>query len=170
MARKRSKLARYNPASVKALRAEMSKCPNQVYAQMVAEGNMSDGDMLDFALSLADSYFNGSLLEAARQATVKLIAETKQQSDDKAVLMIDRAILKTLGAFGLTATIAEDGLITPKLARSKDDPEVQIDSVQRLVDTGLSVKEAVASIRELPAPGELPDRIEAQVSQPELVH
>ena len=170
MKRKRSKMTRYNPDHVQAVRSEIAKCPNKEFAKMVDVDSMSDGDMLDFALHMTFSYFNGSLLETARQATVNLIAETKQQSEDKAVLMIDRAILKTLGAFGLTATISEDGLITPQLARSKDDPKVQIESVQRLVDTGLSVAESVASIRELPAPGELPDRIEAQVSQPEVTH
>ena len=67
MARKRSKLARYNPARVKALRDEMLKCPNPVYAEMVAPGNMSDGDMMDFAVSLAGSYFSGILLESFKE-------------------------------------------------------------------------------------------------------
>ena len=168
--RKREKMGRYDPKLMEKLRAEIAAHPNPMFGRMIAEGRMSDSDVLDFSLNVATAYFDGQLLETARQATVNLIAETKQQSDDKAVLMIERAILKTLGAFGLTATISEDGLITPKLARSKDDPKVQIEAVQRLVDTGMSVAESVASIRELPAPGELPDRIEAQVSKPEVTH
>ena len=120
---------------------------------------MSDSDVLDFSLNVASAYFSGDLLEPVAAAAGRELER-----------YITRAILTTLGAFGLTATVSEDGLFTPKLARSPDNPEVQLDSVQRLVDTGLSVKEAVASIRELPAPGELPDRIEAQVSQPEIVH
>ena len=159
MTRKRSKMTRYNPARVKALRAEIAKCPNPEFAKMVDVDSMSDGDMLDFALHMTFSYFSGELLKPVHIAAHRGLER-----------YVTRAILTTLGAFGLTATVSEDGLFTPKLARSPDNPEVQLDSVQRLVDTGLSVKEAVASIRELPAPGEMPDRIEAQVSQPEVVH
>ena len=62
MKRKRSKVGRYDPKLVKELRVEMAKCPNPVYGQMVAEGNMNDADMMDFALSLSCSYFSGVLL------------------------------------------------------------------------------------------------------------
>ena len=157
--RKRREDGRYDPKLMEKLRAEISAHPNPMFGRMIAEGRMSDSDVLDFSLNVASAYFSGDLLEPVAAAAGRELER-----------YITRAILTTLGAFGLTATVSEDGLFTPKLARSPDNPEVQLDSVQRLVDTGLSVKEAVASIRELPAPGELPDRIEAQVSQPEIVH
>ena len=52
-------MTRYNKDHVSALREEMKKCPNPIYAQMVDKGQMTDSDMLDFSLSLAGSYFNG---------------------------------------------------------------------------------------------------------------
>ena len=166
----RSGMTRFNPKHVKALRAAISKCPNPVFRKMVEKDQMNDADILEFALRLSHSYFTGELLELAQQAQAELLKKAEEQSDKKEGRMVRRAILQTLGLFGLTATF-EDGFITPKLARSPDDPEVQLDSVQRLVDTGLSVKAAVSSLRQLPAPGEIPSiRDDDPISQHELVH
>ena len=61
MARLRTKLARYNPDHVKTLRDQMLECPDPIYRLMFAKSKMSDGDTMDFALSLAIAYFSGTL-------------------------------------------------------------------------------------------------------------
>ena len=155
MARKRSKLARYNPASVKTLRAQMLKCPNPIYGQMVKEGQMSDGDMLDFALSLANSYFDGQLLESFK-ATAKHNMEMQTR----------RAVLVTAAFFGATAAFDKDGM---NIIRIGDDPDTITFAVQQLVDVGFSVAEAMRQLQPPPpAPCEMESDIRAEL--PELVH
>ena len=144
--RKRSKVARYDPKLVKALRAEMSKCPNPVYAQMVAEGNMNDGDMMDFALSLAGSYFSGILLESFK--------ETEKANLD---LQRRRAVLVTAAFFGATAAFDKDGM---NLIRIGDDPDTITFAVQQLVNTGFTVAEAM---RQLQPPPPAPCKMESDI-------
>ena len=67
----------------------MAKCPNPIYAQMVDKGQMTDSDMIDFALSLAGSYFSGILLESFKAtANANLDLQTR------------RAVLVTAALFG----------------------------------------------------------------------
>ena len=144
MARKRirTKLARYNPVNVKTLRAQMLKCPNPIYGQMVSEGQMSDGDMMDFALSLANSYFSGQLLESFK-ATALAHRE----------LQTRRAVLVTAAIFGATATFDEEGGMSLKAIFPKNGPDLITFAVQQLVDTGMSVADAMQRI-EKPAPAQ----------------
>ena len=89
MTQKRAGMTRFNKNHVQALRDEMSKAPNQVYRQMVAKGQMTDSDMIDFSLCLANSYFNGTLLQVFKEtATANLEAQTR------------RAVLVTAAFFG----------------------------------------------------------------------
>ena len=154
MARKRSKLARYNPATVKALRAQMLKCPNPIYGQMVTEGKMSDGDMVDFALSLANSYFDGQLL-ASFKATAKANME----------LQTRRAVLVTAALFGATAAFDEDGMIIMLL---RDDPGLRTFAIQQLVDTGMTVKQAIQELKQ-PAPAQCHMESNIHTQLPEIV-
>ena len=155
MARKRSKLARYNPATVKALRDEMLKCRNPIYGQMVKEGQMSDGDMLDFALSLANSYFDGQLLESFKE-TAKSNMEMQRR----------RAVLVTAAFFGATAAFDKDGM---NLIRIGDDPDTITFAVQQLVNAGFTVAEAMRQLQPPPpAPCEMESDIRAEL--PEIVH
>ena len=152
---KRSKSTRYNPASVKALRTEMAKGPNPAYRQMVAEGNMSDGDMVDFALSLANSYFDGQLLESFK-ATAKHNMEMQTR----------RAVLVTAALFGATAAFDKDGM---NIIRIGEDTDAITFAVQQLVDVGFSVAEAMRQLEPPPpAPCEMESDIRAEL--PELVH
>ena len=136
MARNRSKLARYNPATVKALRAEMSKCPNPGYAEMVSKNNMSDADLLDFAVALANSYFAGQLL--------RIFEDTAKANME---LQTRRTLLITAALFGMTAIFDKDGGAVLKSAWSKENPDTQTAAVQALVDVGLTVKQAMASFK-----------------------
>ena len=155
MARKRSKLARYNPASVKALRAQMLKCPNPIYGQMVKEGQMSDGDMMDFALSLANSYFDGQLLESFK-ATAKHNMEMQTR----------RAVLVTAAFFGATAAFDKDGM---NIIRIGEDPDAITFAVQQLVNAGFTVKEAMRQL-EPPPPAQCQMKSDIRAQLPELVH
>ena len=85
-------MTRFNRGHVQALRDEMAKCPNQVYGQMVAKGQMTDSDMIDFALCLANSYFDGTLLQVFKEtATANLDLQRR------------RSVLSTAALFGATA-------------------------------------------------------------------
>ena len=136
MKRKRSKVGRYDPKLVKALRAEMSKCQNPVYAQLVEEGNMNDADMMDFALSLSCSYFSGVLL--------RIFEDT---ANANMALQTRRTLLITAALFGMTAIFDKDGGAVLKSAWSKENPDTQTAAVQALVDVGLTVKQAMASFK-----------------------
>lgn len=67
MRHKRLGMTRFNKDHVQALREAMAKCPDTIYTLMVDKGAMTDADMIDFALCLANSYFNGSLLKAGQR-------------------------------------------------------------------------------------------------------
>ena len=156
MVRKRSKLTRYNPDNVKALRAQMLKCPNPIYGQMVTEGQMSDGDMMDFALSLANSYFGGELL-----ASFKTTAKANME------LQTRRAVLVTAALFGATAAFDKDGMNIMSIFPD-EGPDLLNHAVQQLVDVGMSVAEAM-QVLQPPAP--IQCQIESDVSTqlPEIV-
>ena len=157
MARKRSKLARYNPANVKALRAQMLECPNTLYAQMVTEGQMSDGDMLDFAVRLANSYFSGQLLQVFKEtAAVNMDLQRR------------RSVLVTAAIFGATAVFdSKDGGM--QIKSIGNDPDMITFAVQQLVDVGMSVADAM---RKLEPPPPAPCKMESDIraESPELVH
>ena len=155
MARKRSKLARYNPASVKTLRDEMLKCPNPIYGQMVKEGQMSDGDMLDFALSLANSYFDGQLLESFK-ATAKHNMEMQTR----------RAVLISAAIFGATVEFTDDEM---KFRRIGNDPDLITFAVQQLVNVGFSVAESMRQL-EPPPPAQCEMESDIRAQLPEIVH
>ena len=152
---KRSKMVRYSPARVKALRDEMLKCANPVYAQMVAPGNMSDGDLVDFAVSLAGSYFSGHLLQVFKEtATANLDLQRR------------RGVLVTAAFFGATAAFDKDGM---NLIRIGDDPDTITFAVQQLVNVGFTVAEAMRQLTPPPpAPCQMESDIRAEL--PELVN
>ena len=148
-------MTRYNKDRVAALREEMAKCPNPVYAQMVDKGVMTDSDMLDFALSLAGSYFSGVLLESFK-ATAKHNMEMQTR----------RAVLISAAIFGATVEFTDDEM---KFRRIGNDPDLITFAVQQLVDVGFSVKEAMRQLQPPPpAPCQMESDIRAEL--PELVH
>ena len=158
MTRKRSKMTRYNPARVKALRAEIAKCPNKMFVKMIEKGQMTDGDMLDFAVTLSCSYFSGELLAPVKEAALKNMD-----------LILRRTLLVTAALFGMTATFDKDGGAILKPAWSDDDPDRQTSAVQALVDTGMGVKEAMAAFKTgPPKQGHMKENIKTQL--PEVVH
>ena len=148
MKRKRSKVGRYDPKLMKALRAEMTKHPNPVFGKMLREDGLGDGDVMDFAFRLACAYFSGELLEPCRQAALAELERLTRQT-----------LLKTAALFGMTAIFDKDGGAVLKSAWSDDDPDVQTAAVQALVDTGMSVKKAMASFKTGP-------QKEAQTTEP----
>ena len=134
--RKRAKVGRYDPKLMQALRAEMEKHPNPMFGRMIAEGRMSDSDVLDFSLNVASAYFSGDLLEPVAAAAGRELERLTRQT-----------LLKTAAMFGMTATFATDGGAVLKSAWPKDDPDAQIAAVQALVDTGMSVKESMGAFK-----------------------
>ena len=64
MSRRRSKQTRYNPNRANALRDDLAKHPNPMFGDMLQDTRMTDGDVIDFALTMAHSYFSGTLLES----------------------------------------------------------------------------------------------------------
>ena len=153
--RKRTAMIRYDPKLMKALRAEMSKCPNPVFGQMSKEGEMRPGDMVDFALTLAHSYFDGTLLKSC-EATQRINLQ----------MQMCRAVLVTAAFFDATATFDEDGTAFTSLQGADDD--TRLAAVQALLDVGLGLKEALASF---PGPqGHLEERVQTRIQEQELVH
>ena len=136
---KRSKMVRYNPTRAKALRDKIAKHPNPMFGQMLADGRMSDGDLLDLAVNVADAYFSGALLEPVAAAAAR-----------SADLRVRRTLLVTAAKFGCTATFTEDGSADLKSAWSDDDPATHIAAVQALVDTGMSIQEAMDEFSPVP--------------------
>ena len=132
--RKRAKVGRYDPKLMQELRAEIAKHPNPMFGRMLAEGRMSDGDVLDFSLNVAKAYFNGALLEPVAAAAGRELARLTRQT-----------LLTTAALFGMTATFEKEGRVVLKSAW--DDADTQTDAVQKLVDVGLTVKEAMASFK-----------------------
>ena len=155
MKRKREGITRYNKDRVSALRKEMAKCPNPIYAQMVDKDQMTDSDMLDFALSLAGSYFSGILLESFKE-TAKANMEMQTR----------RAVLVTAAFFGATAAFDKDGM---NLIRIGDDPDTITFAVQQLVNAGFTVAEAMRQL-EPPPPAQCQMESDIRAQLPELVH
>ena len=133
---KRSKMVRYSPTRAKELRTQIAAHPNPMFGRMLAEGRMSDGDLVDFAFNVAHAYFSGDLLEPVAAAAGRELER-----------MTRRTLLTTAACFGMTATFDADRGAVLKPAWSDEDQDRQTDAVQALVDTGLSVKEAMAAFK-----------------------
>ena len=155
--RKRSKVGRYDSKLMQALRAEMEKHPNPMFGQMLAEGGLSDGDVLDFSLNVAKAYFSGELLEPVKAAAGRELERLTR-----------RTLLVTAAKFGATATFTEDGGADLTSAWA-DDPATHIAAVQALVDTGMGIKEAMAEFSPGP-PKQTPMPEPARAQLPALVH
>ena len=138
-----------------ALREEMKKCPNPIYAQMVDKDQMTDSDMLDFAVALAGSYFSGILLESFKEtATANLDLQRR------------RAVLVTAAFFGATAAFDKDGM---NLIRIGDDPDTITFAVQQLVNVGFTVAEAMQQLTP-PPPAQCEMESDIRAELPEIVH
>ena len=155
MKRKREGITRYNKDRVSALREEMKKCPNPIYAQMVDKDQMTDSDMLDFSVALAGSYFSGILLESFK--------ETEKANMD---LQRRRAVLVTAAFFGATAAFDKDGM---NLIRIGDDPDTITFAVQQLVNVGFTVAEAMRQLTP-PPPAQCEMESDIRAELPEIVH
>ena len=155
MKQRRAGMTRFNRDHVQALRDEMSKCPNTTYATMVAKGQMTDSDMIDFALCLSNSYFSGQLLEVF-----------KETAKANLTVQMRRAVLVTAALFGCTAEFDKDGM---SIRRLGDDSDLITFAVQQLVNVGFSVAEAM---RQLEPPPPAPCKMAADINTevPELVH
>ena len=155
MKQKRAGMTRFNRDHVQALRDEMAKGPNPIYAQMVAKGQMTDSDMIDFALSLANSYFSGILLRVFEDtAKANMTLQTR------------RSVLVTAALFGATAEFDKDGM---RIMRLGDDSDLITFAVQQLVDVGMSVAEAMRHL-EPPPPAQCQMESDINTKLPELVH
>ena len=156
---KRSKMVRYSPTRAKELRDEIAKHPNPMFGRMLAEGRMSDGDLVDFAFNVAHAYFSGALLEPVAAAAGRELDR-----------LMRRTLLTTAAKFGCTATFTEDGGAFLTSAWT-DDPNTQIAAVQALVDTGMSVKEAMAEFASGPPKGvQTTEPIHTQLPESVAVH
>ena len=157
---KRSKMVRYSPTRAKEIRDEIAKHPNPMFGRMLAEGRMSDGDLVDFAFNVTHAYFSGALLEPIATAV-----------DRDLKLATRRAFLVTAALFGMTATFEKDGSVVLKDAWA-DDPDRQTAAVQALVDTGLSVKDAMTAFKTgLPRKGDAPaEPIHTRLPEAVVVH
>ena len=109
--RKRTKMARFDPKPMKALRAEMLKCPNPMFSEMVKDDRASDGDLMDFAINLAHSYFCGALLEPVEAAARHNLSVTSR-----------RAVLVTAAKFNATALFDKEGTGATLKSAWSDDP------------------------------------------------
>ena len=155
--RKREKMGRYDPKLMEKLRDEIAAHPNPMFGRMIAEGRMSDSDVLDFSLNVASAYFSGDLLEPVAKAAGRELER-----------MTRRTLLVTAALFGMTATFESDGGAVLKPAWS-DDPDTQIAAVQALVDTGMGVKQAMAAFKTgPPEKGYTSETMHTQL--PELIH
>ena len=108
---------------------------------------MSDGDLVDFALGMAHSYFTGTLLESFK-TTERFNLE----------LVSRRTLLATVSLFGKTAVFDEDGSVTIGPAWT-DDPNTHIAAVQALVDVGFSVVKAQSLLASPPPQGRMAEPI-----------
>ena len=135
---KRSKMVRYSPARAKEIRDEIAKHPNPMFGRMIAEGRMSDGDLVDFAFNVTHAYFSGDLLEPLAKA-----------ADARMNLQARRAVLVTAAFFGATAAFDKDGM---NIIRIGEDPDAITFAVQQLVNAGFTVKEAMRQLEKPPRP------------------
>ena len=155
MKQKREGMTRFNRGHVQALRDEMAKCPNTIYKQMVEKAQMTDADMIDVALCLANSYFDGTLMQMFKE-THKANMETQTR----------RAILVTAAFFGCTAEFDKGGMTIRLIG---NDPDLKTFAIQQLVNIGFSVAEAM---RQLEPPPPAPCKMESDIltKVPELVN
>ena len=151
MKRTRAGTTRYSRDRVKELRAEIAKSPNPIYAQMVDKGQMTDADMIDFAVSMSCSYFSGELLEKFKEtAAFNMDLQTR------------RAVLVTAAFFGATAEFDKDGGM--RIRRLGVDSDLATFAVQQLVNAGFSVAEALRQLEPPPpAPCEMESDIQTQL-------
>ena len=156
--RRRSKVARFDPDLMQKLRAEIAKHPNPMFGAFIKESRASDSDVMDFAMTAAYAYFSGALLEPVKESARREL-----------YLMRRRTVLVTAAKFGKTAIFDKDGCGATLTPAWTDDPATQIAAVQALVDTGLSVADAMAEFASgPPKPGHMAETIHTQL--PELVH
>ena len=129
--RKRSKLSRYDPKLMQELRDLIAKAPNPMFGQMLKADRTSDADLMDFALNVSCSYFSGELLKAVKAAA------------ERALELLQRnTVLVVAANFDATATFTAEG--QPTFTRLTDaDADTRADAIQKLVDTGVPVKEAM---------------------------
>ena len=140
--RKRSKVGRYDPKLMQALRAEITKHPNPMFGEMLKENRVGDGDVMDFALRVALSYFSGELLEPVTAAAGRELER-----------LMRRTLLRTVAYFDATATFTADGGANITLLKGAD-ADTRTAAVQALVDTGMSVKEAQSLLADSPPQGQ----------------
>ena len=153
--RKREKMGRYDPKLMEKLRDEIAAHPNPMFGRMIAEGRMSDSDVLDFSLNVASAYFSGDLLEPLAKA-----------ADARMALQARRAVLVTAAFFGATAAFDKDGM---SIMRIGDDSDLITFAVQQLVDTGLTVKEAMRQLAK-PPPAQCQMESDIRAELPALVN
>ena len=155
-------MTRFDPQIMKKLRDEIAKHPNPMFGAVIEETRASDGDLLDFAMNAACAYFSGKLMEPVEAAARRHLH-----------VMRRRTVLVTAAKFGMTATFDADGCGATLTPAWSDDPDTQITAVQALVDTGMSLKEAMAEFASgPPKQGHTAETIHTQFPtdpQPEVV-
>ena len=173
MTRKRSKMTRYNPARVKALRAEIAKCPNKDVCEDDRKVvSMTDGDMLDFAVhyGVAPTSLENSLKPVQRSRAL-----SGYGSDFVARTIAGR--LSGLVRYDRDRLTKDGGAILRSWPAWSDDDPDRHNSTQfrRFVDTGIGRQgSGMAAIRELQALQEnraghgIEDQVITQL--PEVVH
>ena len=153
--RKREKMGRYDPKLMEKLRDEIAAHPNPMFGRMIAEGRMSDSDVLDFSLSVASAYFSGDLLGPVKEA-----------ADANMELQRRRAVLVTAAIFGASATFDKDGM---SITRIGNNPDLITAAVQALVDVGMTVAEAMRQL-EPPPPAQCQMESDIRAELPALVN
>ena len=133
----RSKLSRYDPELMQALRDAIETADPP--AQLLKDGQ-SNGDLVDLALRLAHSYFSGALVESFRVGAKVELEKLMRQT-----------VLVVAASFGATATFTADGGVTMTMVRAAEG-DTWTAAVQALVDTGLTVADAVDLLATSPSP------------------
>ena len=138
----RSKLSRYDPELMQALRDAITTVG--LPAQLLNKGQ-STADLVDFALRLAQTYFSGALVES-----FKVGAKVEMEK------LMRQTVLVVAASFGATATFTADGGVTgvtlTKVRAAEGDTWTA--AVQALVDTGLTVADAVDLLSTSPPQGQ----------------
>ena len=132
----RSKLSRYDPELMQALRDAIKTVG--LPAQLIK--GQSTADLVDFSLSLAQTYFTGALVESF-QAGAKVEMEK----------LMRQTVLVVAASFGATATFTADGGVTITRVTATEG-NTWTAAVQALVDTGLTVADAVDLFATPPPP------------------
>ena len=148
-------MTRFDPELMEKLRAEIAKHPNLAFGAVIRLARMSDGDLVDFAMTAAYAYFSGALLEPVKEAARREL-----------FLMRRRTVLVTAAKFGMTAIFDQDGCGATLTPAWTNDPATHIAAVQALVDTGLSVADAMAEFASgPPEPGHIAETIRTQLPE-----